>query len=63
MAKIEVSMTHAETLAMALHELKMMIEAQQFETLYNPVRLSADQTRSTLRDIEELDKMIKIIES
>lgn len=59
---IEVSMTHAETLSLALYELKMMIEAQQHETLYSPVRLTGGQIRSTLRDIEELDKMIKIID-
>lgn len=62
MSNIEVSMAQAETIALALYELKLMIEAQQDETLYTPVRLTGSQLRSTLKDIEELDKMIKIIE-
>lgn len=61
MGKIEVSQTHAETLALALYELKMMIEAQQGEYAYQLSRLTPDQTRGTLRDIEELDKMINIV--
>lgn len=62
MSNIEVSMAQAETIALALYELKLMIEAQQHETLYTPVRLTGSQLRSTLKDIDELDKMIKIIE-
>ena len=55
MAKpIEVSMSHAETLSLALYELKRLINANA------PIGLNDEQKASTLRDIEQLDKLIKI---
>ena len=57
---IDVSQTHAETLALALYELKMMIKAKQGGYDYQLSGLTPDQLISTLKDIQELDKMIKI---
>lgn len=61
MHSIELSESQAETLSLALYELKLMIESQQYETSYTPVRLAGGQLRPALKDIDELQKMVKDI--